>query len=61
VSWRSGSKLFCETWPLTRANIPDREHRIDFTTRRTRRRTGRLLKAAAGELRVRPIGSLADE
>jgi hypothetical protein len=31
MSWRSGSKLFAEMWPLIQANIPDREHRIDFT------------------------------
>lgn len=31
MSWRSGSKLFVEMWPLIQANIPDREHRIDFT------------------------------
>jgi hypothetical protein len=33
MSWRRGSKLFCEMWPLIQANIPDREHRIDFTAR----------------------------
>jgi hypothetical protein len=33
MSWRSGSKLFCEMWPLIQANIPDRGHRIDFTAR----------------------------
>ncbi len=33
MSWRSGSKLFCEMWPLILANIPDREQRIDFTAR----------------------------
>ena len=31
MSWRAGSKLFTEMWPLIQANIPDREHRIDFT------------------------------
>ena len=31
MSWRSGSKLFIEMWPLIQANIPDREHRIEFT------------------------------
>ena len=31
MSWRSGSKLFAEMWPLIQANIPDREHRIQFT------------------------------
>ncbi len=33
MSWRSGSKLFAEMWPLIQANIPDREHRVDFTAR----------------------------
>jgi hypothetical protein len=33
MSWRRGSKLFCEMWPLIEANIPDRELRIDFTAR----------------------------
>ena len=31
MSWRSGSKLFTEMWPLIQANIPDREHRLEFT------------------------------
>ena len=31
MSWRSGSKLFAEMWPLIQANIPDREYRIEFT------------------------------
>lgn len=31
MSWRSGSKLFAEMWPLIQANIPDKEHRIEFT------------------------------
>ena len=31
MSWRSGSKLFTEMWPLIQANIPNREHRIEFT------------------------------
>jgi hypothetical protein len=31
MSWRSGSKLFAEVWPLVQANIPDAEHRIEFT------------------------------
>ena len=31
MSWRSGSKLFAEMWPLIQQNIPDREHRIEFT------------------------------
>jgi hypothetical protein len=33
MSWRRGSQLFTEMWPLIQANIPDREHRIDFTAR----------------------------
>jgi hypothetical protein len=33
MSWRTGSKLFAEMWPLIQANISDREHRIDFTGR----------------------------
>ncbi|MBV9852569.1 MAG: hypothetical protein JO250_23130 [Armatimonadetes bacterium] len=31
MSWRTGSKLFIEIWPLIQANIPDREERIEFT------------------------------
>ena len=31
MSWRSGSKLFAEMWPLIQANIPDKKHRIEFT------------------------------
>ncbi len=31
MSWRSGSKLFAEMWPLIQANIPNNEHRIEFT------------------------------
>ncbi len=31
MSWRAGSKLFAEMWPLIQANIHDSEHRIDFT------------------------------
>jgi hypothetical protein len=33
MSWRRGSKLFSEIWPLIQVNIPDREHRIEFTAR----------------------------
>ena len=33
MSWRTGSKLFIEMWPLIQANIVDRAHRIDFTAR----------------------------
>ena len=31
MSWRSGSRLFIEIWPAVRANIPDRQLRIEFT------------------------------
>ena len=31
MSWRSGSALFTEMWPLIQANIPNNEHRIGFT------------------------------
>ncbi len=31
MSWRTGSKLFIEMWPLIQANIQDREERIEFT------------------------------
>lgn len=31
MSWRRGSQLFCEMWPLIQAHIPDREHRVEFT------------------------------
>ncbi len=31
MSWRSGSKLFSEMWPLIQSNITDREHRVEFT------------------------------
>lgn len=30
MSWKSGSSLFTEMWPLIQKNIPDREHRIEF-------------------------------
>jgi hypothetical protein len=33
MSWRAGSKLFVEIWPQIEANIHDREHRIDFTSK----------------------------
>ena len=32
MSWRTGSKLSAEMWPLIQSNIHDREHRIDFTS-----------------------------
>ena len=31
MSWRTGSKLFIEMWPLIQANITDKEERIEFT------------------------------
>jgi hypothetical protein len=30
MSWRTGSALFLEMWPLIQARIPDREERIEF-------------------------------
>jgi len=33
MSWRAGSKLFIEIWPAIQANIPDREHRIELTSK----------------------------
>jgi hypothetical protein len=33
MSWRGGSKLFTEMWPLIQTAIPDRGYRIDFTAR----------------------------
>ncbi|MES3023446.1 MAG: hypothetical protein V4857_17925 [Pseudomonadota bacterium] len=33
MSWRSGSKLFSEIWPSIQSNIPDRELRIEFTSK----------------------------
>lgn len=41
MSWRTGSKLFIEIWPLIQANIADREERIEFT--------GELLQVFARE------------
>ena len=31
MSWRKGSALFAEMWPLIQSHIPDKEHRIEFT------------------------------
>ena len=31
MSWRTGSQLFIEMWPLIQANITDNEDRIEFT------------------------------
>ncbi len=31
MSWRTGSQLFIEIWPLIQARIPDRELRVQFT------------------------------
>ena len=31
MSWRTGSKLFAEMWPLIQSHIEDRKHRIEFT------------------------------
>jgi len=33
MSWRAGSKLFVDMWPLIQAGITDRAHRVDFTAR----------------------------
>ena len=30
MSWRTGSTLFLEMWPLIQARITDREERIEF-------------------------------
>ena len=31
MSWRTGSKLFIEMWPLIQANVPEKQERIEFT------------------------------
>jgi hypothetical protein len=31
MSWRTGSTLFIEMWPLIQKNISDREERVEFT------------------------------
>lgn len=31
MSWRSGSSMFLEFWPLLQKHIPDQAHRIEFT------------------------------
>lgn len=31
MSWRSGSELFCEMWPLIQARIRDKQRRREFT------------------------------
>jgi len=31
MSWRAGNKLFWETWPAVKDNIPDPEVRAEFT------------------------------
>jgi hypothetical protein len=33
MSWRTGSTLFLEMWPLILARISDREERISFTAK----------------------------
>ena len=33
MSWRKGSALFLEMWPLIQKHIEDRNHRIEFTGR----------------------------
>lgn len=41
MSWRTGSRLFIEIWPLIQAHIDDPEERIEFT--------GRLLRLFCDE------------
>ena len=31
MSWRAGSKLFSEIWPLIQSNISDQQERVEFT------------------------------
>ena len=31
MSWRSGSSMFIEFWPIIQRHMPDREHRVEFT------------------------------
>lgn len=31
MSWRKGSDLFLEMWPLLQEHIPERQYRIEFT------------------------------
>lgn len=31
MSWRTGSTLFLEMWPLVQRRIPDRAERLEFT------------------------------
>ena len=33
MSWRAGSKLFADIWPLVQNHIPDDEFRVEFTAR----------------------------
>jgi hypothetical protein len=33
MSWRTGSKLFIEIWPLIQKHIDDKEERIEFTSK----------------------------
>ena len=33
MSWRAGSRLFIEIWPAIQTNIPDQQHRIEFTAK----------------------------
>ena len=41
MSWRTGSSLFIEIWPLIQKYVSDRDERIDFT--------GRLLQLFSSE------------
>ena len=31
MSWRSGSSMFLEFWPLIQRHLPERDDRIEFT------------------------------
>ena len=33
MSWRAGSTLFLEIWPAIKKNIPNREERVEFTSK----------------------------
>ncbi len=33
MSWRTGSTLFLEMWPLVQKRIPEREERVAFTAK----------------------------
>jgi len=33
MSWRTGSTIFIEMWPIIQKHIKDRDERVDFTSR----------------------------